>query len=124
MARKTILIVDDSESIRSGIAFLLNMEGYDTLTAPDGTEGVRKAREHRPDAILLDIMMPDFDGWSTIRRLKDEPATANIPVIALTALRLTQEQLDEAGFDGYLSKPVPAHRLTEEIERASGSGAR
>lgn len=120
MERKTILIVDDSESICESIAFLLEIEGHATLTALDGREGVRKAREHRPDAILLDIMMPVMDGWGAIRELKSSPETARIPVLALTALKLSQRELDEAGFDGYLAKPVPPHRLVGELARACG----
>jgi CheY-like chemotaxis protein len=118
MDRKTILIVDDSDSICQSIAFLLEIEGHATLTAFDGQEGVRRAREHRPDAILLDIMMPVLDGWGAIRQLKESPETEGIPVLALTALKLSQAQLDQAGFDGYLEKPVPPHRLLEELNRA------
>ncbi len=120
MERKTILIVDDSDSICESIAFLLEIEGHATLTALNGREGVQKAREHRPDAILLDIMMPVLDGWGAIRELRASPETARIPVLALTALKLSQPQLDEAGFDGYLAKPVPPHRLVEELNRACG----
>jgi CheY-like chemotaxis protein len=123
MHRKTILVVDDSESICTGIASLLNLEGYDTLVAYDGEEGVRKARQHRPDAILLDIMMPVLDGWGAIERLRASPETANIPVLALTALRLSPEQLHRGAFDGHLFKPVPVHRLIEEIERACAPGS-
>lgn len=118
MEPKTILIVDDSESIRTALAFLVTMEGYTALTAFDGEEGVRMAQQHRPDVIILDIMMPVLDGWGAIRQIRTHTATADIPVLALTALRLSQEQLDEAGFDGYLSKPTAAHRLREEIGRA------
>lgn len=118
MDRKTILVVDDSESICTAIAFLIGIEGHTALTAFDGEEGVRAAQQHRPDVILLDIMMPVLDGWGAMRQLRASPATAGIPVIALTALRLSQEQLDEAGFDGYLSKPVPPHRLVDEVNRA------
>lgn len=116
--RKTILVVDDSDSICEALSSLLQSQGYATLTAGDGEEGVRKAREHRPDVILLDIMMPVLDGWGAIRQLKGDPRTAAIPVVALTALRLSPQQVDDAGFDGYLAKPVPAHRLVQEIGQA------
>lgn len=118
MDRKTILIVDDSDSICTGIAFLLEIDGHATLTAFDGEEGVKKAREHRPDVILLDIMMPGLDGWGAIRRLREERETAGIPVLALTALKLDRDQVAAAGFTGYLQKPIPPHRLKEEIDRA------
>jgi CheY-like chemotaxis protein len=118
MDRKTILVVDDSESIRDALACVLEIAGHVPVLATDGEEGVRMALRHRPDAILLDIMMPVLDGWGAIRRLRADNATAGIPVLALTALRLSQAQVEDAGFDGYLSKPIPSHRLLEEIERA------
>jgi CheY-like chemotaxis protein len=118
MERKTILVVDDSESICDALSCVLEIAGHVPLVALDGEQGVSRAREHRPDLILLDIMMPVLDGWGAIRRLKEDPHTAGIPVLALTALRLSPAQVEEAGFDGYLSKPIPSHRLLEEIERA------
>jgi two-component system, cell cycle response regulator DivK len=119
MVRKTILIVDDSDSICSGIASYLEVHGYDALTAYDGERGVRVARTERPDVILLDIMMPVMDGWEAIRQLKSYPETARIPILALSALRLSADQVSAAGFDGYLSKPVPPHRLIDEIDRVT-----
>lgn len=118
MQRRTILVVDDSDSIRDALACVLEIAGHVPVLAADGEEGVRMALRHRPDAILLDIMMPVLDGWGAIRRLRGNNATAGIPVLALTALRLSQAQVEDAGFDGYLSKPIPSHRLLEEIERA------
>jgi CheY-like chemotaxis protein len=118
MQRRTILVVDDSDSIRDALSCLLEIAGHVPVLAADGEEGVRMAVQHRPDAILLDMMMPVLDGWGAIRRLRADPATAGIPVLALTALRLSQAQVEDAGFDGYLSKPIPSHRLLEEIERA------
>jgi CheY-like chemotaxis protein len=118
MEGKTILIVDDSESVCNGIAALVNIHGYEALTAYDGEEGVKVARRDHPDVILLDIMMPVLDGWGALKQLKADHETRDIPVLALTALRLSQEQVVAAGFVGYLSKPVPPHRLLEEIERA------
>jgi len=119
MVRKTILIVDDSDSICSGIASYLEVNGYTALTAYDGEQGVRIARRERPDAILLDIMMPVMDGWEALRQLKVHPETAGIPILALSALRLSAEQVSAAGFAGYLSKPVPPHRLIDEIDRVT-----
>ena len=120
MPARTVLIVDDSESICNVLAFLLEKEGYVTHSAYDGERGVEMAREHHPDVILLDIMMPELDGWGVVRRLKGDRETADIPVLALTALRLTDEHVSAAGFEGYLSKPVSTHRLKEEIQRVCG----
>lgn len=118
MQGKTVLVVDDSESICFALESMLRRTGYAVLTARDGAEGVRQARQGRPDVILLDIMMPVLDGWGAIEQLRASPDTARIPVVALTALRLSDERLDAAGFHGYLSKPVPPHRLLDEIRRA------
>ena len=116
--RRTILVVDDAESICIGVAQLLGIDGFDCLTAFNGEDGLRQVREHRPDAVLLDIMMPGLDGWGVIRELKADPESARIPVVALTALPLSDEQLSAAGFQGYLRKPVPPHLLREEVRRA------
>lgn len=118
MIRKKVLIVDDSESICAALGSVLEVHGYDVVSAPDGERGVRAAREHRPDLILLDIMMPVLDGWGALQELKGSAETAPIPVIALTALRLSEERVEAAGFSGYLSKPVTPHALREEIQRA------
>ena len=123
MAARTVLVVDDSESICSALSVVLEIAGHRPVTAAHGAEGVRLARLHRPDVILLDIMMPVLDGWGAIRELKTDPATARIPVLALTALRLSPAEVEAAGFAGYLSKPITSHRLLEEIERAC-AGAR
>jgi two-component system cell cycle response regulator DivK len=117
--RKTVLIVDDAESICMALASVLEVHGYAVLAAYDGEQGVRLAQENQPDVILLDIMMPVLDGWGAIRRLKSDARTSAIPVIALTALRLTEDQVQAAGFTGYLSKPVTPHRLREEIQGVS-----
>ena len=116
--RRTILVIDDAESICTGVAQLLEIDGYDCLTAYNGKDGLRQVREHRPDAVLLDIMMPGLDGWGVIRELKADPETERIPVLALTALPLSAEQLDAAGFQGYLRKPVPPRLLRDEVRTA------
>lgn len=122
MAQPTILIADDSDSIRAALRSVLPSLGFATLLATDGAQAVEVARRERPDAILLDIMMPVLDGWGALKQLKADPATAGIPVIALTALRLTDEQVHAAGFAGYLHKPITAHRLKEELDRSVASG--
>jgi CheY-like chemotaxis protein len=120
MERRTILVVDDSDSVCAAIAAYLEISGYAALTAHDGVEGVKTAKQHLPDMILLDIMMPRLDGWGAIEQLRTDPQTRGIPVVALTALRLPQDQLDKAGFEGYLSKPVAPHRLADELGRLCG----
>ena len=117
MSPKTVLIVDDAESICQALAMLLDRWGHQTLVAFNGEEAVQMAKHHRPDLILLDLMMPVLDGWGALKQLRASPTTAGIPVIAITALRLSLEEVEAAGFDGYLEKPVAGHRLSDEIAR-------
>jgi two-component system cell cycle response regulator DivK len=118
---KTILVVEDHPEERAIFSTYLRFVGGRLLTAPHGREGLRMAREHRPDLILLDLSMPVMDGWETIRRLREDAATSWIPVIAITAHHLEWERLEEAGFCGYLEKPIAPYRVLEEVERCLGS---
>lgn len=117
---KTILIVEDSPEERDIISRYLEFVGCHLLEATSGEDGLRMAREYRPDLILLDLSMPVMDGWEAIRRLNEEPDTAGIPVVALTGHNLNRATLEEAGFCGYLQKPLAPFRILEEIERCLG----
>lgn len=133
----TILIIDDEPVQLRAIVAELNALGFETLIARDGADGLRKAERGRPDLILLDILMPGWDGYETCRRLKADPATRAIPVIFLSALCDTAQKLEgfEAGCVDYITKPfdhrevlarVSAHlqqrhlfaRLAEQVEPA------
>jgi len=118
----TILLVEDNSDNRTIYQTVLNHYGYEVLEARDGEEGVRLAREAIPDLILMDISIPKIDGWEATRILKADPATATIPIIALTAhaLRTDEEKAQEVGFDGYLAKPVEPRRVVEEVKRHLG----
>lgn len=118
MSHPTVLIVDDSESICSALSSMLQLHGYTTLVAHNGRLGVAMAREHQPDVVLLDIMMPVLDGWGAMQELQSDVRTAAIPVVALTALRLSEQKIRDTGFHGYLYKPVTPHRLLEELQAA------
>lgn len=116
----TVLIVDDNPEERKIFATYLEFVGGRLLEAANGEEGLRIARERLPDLILLDLNMPVMDGWEMIRRLQEEPGIRRIPVVALTAHRLSWERLEDAGFCGYLEKPLAPYRVLEEIERCLG----
>jgi two-component system, cell cycle response regulator DivK len=120
MTRRTILIVDDCEEEREIFSRYIEFVGGRVLEAADGAEGVRVAAEQLPDLILLDISMPLMDGWRAIDLLQRERATAGIPVVALTAHHLDRDELEAAGFCGYLEKPIVPHRVVEEVERCIG----
>jgi CheY-like chemotaxis protein len=120
---RSILLVDDENDIREVAQVTLEMTaGWEVHTAQDGIEGLRMARHHRPDAILLDVMMPGMDGPSTVRALRDDPTTAGIPVVLLTA---KVRQSDRRGFDelhvaGVLSKPFDPLELAGQVSAALG----
>lgn len=122
MAPRTVLLVEDNEDNRVIYALLLEHSGYQVLEADNGGDGVRMAREHSPDVILMDISIPVMDGWAATRMLKRDPATAAIPVIALTAHALEEHrrQAIAAGCDGYLCKPCEPGLVLQEVRRFTG----
>ena len=112
-----ILIIDDDPDIRSIARLSLSrLGGMDVIEAASGGEGVRRAREERPDVILLDMMMPTMDGLDTLAALRAEPATALTPVIFLTARAGEEaERLRALGAAGVLIKPFDPRRLSQDV---------
>lgn len=96
---------------------LLRVEGFDMLEAPDAVSGIEIAKQQHPDAILLDINMPDLDGYSAARQLKCLPELLGIPIIAVTANALESDRKKslEAGCDGYITKPIDIHQFGNQI---------
>lgn len=119
MASKRILLVEDHEDNRNIYRTILEHFGYQVLVAGDGREGIQLAREHHPDLILMDLSIPFVDGWEATRVLKQDLATAHLPIIALSAHALAEDRARamEAGCDGYLAKPVEPRRVLEEVNR-------
>jgi CheY-like chemotaxis protein len=119
---KTVLIVEDDEDTRKIYAAALTERGYQVVTATQGAEGVHLARRHRPDLILLDIRMPVMNGWSTARYLKADVDTRHIPICAISAYDIEEEE--GAGqpvhFDCFLMKPIDPHAVVAEVERRIG----
>ena len=113
----TVLIAEDDHPSRSAIAERLRAKGYTVLEAKNGAEGVRLAEEHRPDLVLLDLMMPVLDGWSAARELQENPATAQIPRVAITILHLDCPTLDKLSTDFalVLHKPIALRDLSVRI---------
>jgi signal transduction histidine kinase/CheY-like chemotaxis protein len=112
--RPKILVIDDDKEIRTVIAELLNMSGYDVVEAASGQQGLDHAGRMVPDLILLDVMMPGLDGWTVLSKLQDNPKLADIPVIVLSAVG-DVEMAMSLGAASVLMKPVDASRLTAEI---------
>jgi CheY-like chemotaxis protein len=121
-ASKTVLLVEDNEDNLVVYRTILEHVGYEVIEARDGEEGVDRARSDRPAVILMDISIPKMDGWEATRRLKNDDATAEIPIIALTAHALEEdrEKAMSAGCDGYLAKPVEPRRVVDEVEKFIG----
>ena len=112
-----VLIVDDNEKNMKLARDVLRLAGFRTLEAATGGESFSLAHEHLPDVILMDIRLPDMDGTEATRMLKEDPRTAQIPVIALTSLAMKgdRELLLAAGFDGYLEKPISVREFPEQV---------
>ena len=113
-----ILLVEDNEMNRDMLSRRLVRSGYEVVMAVQGEEGVALAQSASPDVILMDMSLPVLDGWEATRRLKSDPATREIPVIALTAHAMSgdREKAREAGCDDFDTKPVEYTRLLSKIE--------
>ena len=115
-----ILLVEDNEMNWDMLSRRLGRRGYDVVVAVDGEQGVSMSRSEGPDLILMDMSLPIIDGWEATRRIKAEPETCQIPIIALTAHAMVgdKEKALEAGCDDYDTKPIEFPRLMEKIEAA------
>ena len=125
MAR--ILIIDDDPDIVESVTMVLKKNGHDVLGAYGGVEGLEKARKEKPDAIILDVMMPDKDGYEVCKELKADPEYSDIPILLLTAVvskisstSYTQRMGMETEADDYVDKPVEPSELARLVERLLG----
>jgi CheY-like chemotaxis protein len=113
-----ILMIEDNEQNRDALSRRLQRHGYDVIMAVDGLQGVEMAQDELPDLILMDLNLPDVDGWEATRILKEAPETRAIPIMAMTAHAIAgdQERALQAGCDDYHAKPVDFQRLLTQIE--------
>ena len=114
-----ILLVEDNELNRDMLSRRLIRKGYDVLVADDGARGVELTGTEQPDLVLMDMSLPVLDGWEATQRLKADPATRAIPVIALTAhaMAADRDKALAAGCDDYDTKPIELPRLLEKMQR-------
>ena len=114
-----VLVAEDNPINRELLRELLENRGYAVVEACDGQEALRMVDETKPDILLLDIGMPVLDGYAVARRIRENPALAPLPILAITAYAMQgdREKILHSGFDGYLSKPVNAHALADELDR-------
>lgn len=121
-----VLVVDDNDDTREMLAELLRSAGFRVRAASDGHRAVADAARTRPDVIVMDLAMPGLNGWEATRRLKTQPETASIPVIALSA-HATETYKDvalAAGCEAFLAKPCPFEDLVAHVRRAVSRGGR
>lgn len=120
----TILIVEDHEKNMKLVRDVLQAKGYATLEAVTGEDGVRLAAERRPALVLMDIQLPGISGIEALKRLRADPATASIPVIAVTASVMASDRrnITDAGFDGYVGKPLNLREFLDAVAGAIGPG--
>ena len=112
-----ILVVEDNRDNMQLMEYLLNAFGYTPLLASSAAEGIRLAREERPDLVLMDIQMPEMDGYEAMEQIKQLPGLESCPVVAVTAFAMVgdQRRIIASGFDGYISKPISPRSFVAEI---------
>ena len=114
-----ILIVEDNEKNLKLVRDVLQHKGYETIEAMTGREGVRLALERKPDIILMDIQLPDIDGITALGQIRSDPQTGRIPVIAVSASVMPddQQRIVASGFDAYITKPINVKGFIETVEK-------
>jgi len=118
MGKPTILIVEDNIDNYELVRFLLQRSGYEVLWAHSGREAIDMLKKERPDLILMDLSLPEMDGWTATELIKSDPETKHIPIIALTAHTLPgdRKRALDVGCDGYLSKPMNIELFNETVQ--------
>ena len=119
MSKKSILVIEDTKSVRQILAAMLLEEGYEVITAIDGRDGLEMARRENPDLIILDVMLPEMNGYEVCCRLKFDEEYEQIPIILLTARRKAADRAKaaQACADAYLTKPFENETLMGEVRR-------
>ena len=115
LVRTKVLIVDDDRDSRAMYQAYLTQSGCEVRTASNGRRAIDKAHDYVPDVIVMDLAMPYFDGWTASKWLKESPATAHIPIIALSAMPSARESAHAAGCDAFIAKPCLPDLLWWEI---------
>jgi len=119
VANELILLVEDNDKSRKLVRDVLTFKGYEIIEAETAEEGIRLAHERRPSLVLMDIRLPGIDGIEALGRLRAEPATRGIPVMAMTASVMTtdRKRITDAGFDAYQGKPIKVKDFVAAVER-------
>jgi len=117
---KRVLVIEDNEDNMKLITFILEKQGYDTIRAQTGREGIRLAVSEHPDFILLDIQLPDMDGLEVLKAIRSADACSGIPTIAITSFAMSgdRERFIAAGCNGYIEKPIDPETIITKIRQA------
>lgn len=117
MSLPRILLVEDNETNRNLLVRRLSKRGFEVSIAVNGIEGVQKAQAEKPDLVLMDLSLPEMDGWEAMRRLRADPGSASLRIIALTAHAMAEDRrkATEAGCDDFDTKPVDIERLITKM---------
>ena len=120
-----ILVVEDNERNLKLLRDVLEYAGYDVRAARTGEDGIALAVKEPPDLVLMDLQLPGIDGMEALRRLRESPRTADVPVVAVTAQAMKQdrERVLEAGFNGYVSKPISVRAFPDQVRGFLSGGA-
>lgn len=118
MSKQTILVVDDEQDLLDLIEYNLRQEGYDVIKAENGKDGIQMAKEHMPDLVLLDIMMPQMDGIEVCDRMREDSTLSHIPIIFLTARSDEKTEIEglNKGADDFITKPISTTKLVSRIK--------
>jgi two-component system cell cycle response regulator DivK len=122
--KKKVLVIEDNEQNLYLVTFILEKNGYAVHSARDGPEGVDLAVAVKPDLILLDIQLPEMDGYAVARRLRANPDLEEVPIIAVTSYAMAgdREKALAAGCSGYIEKPINPETFLQQVERGLGGG--
>ncbi|HSL10321.1 MAG TPA: response regulator [Actinomycetota bacterium] len=117
-----VLVIDDDPDLGRVVRRVLELEGYDVVLSDDGLRGLAAAQRQRPDAIVLDLMMPVMDGFQVLAELRADPRTRDIPVVVLSAVALedTRERVEAAGASAFLTKPFEPQELSRALTSMIG----
>lgn len=117
--KRKILIVEDNQQNLYLFRFLLEKSGYEVIAAEDGVEGVDKATTENPDLILMDMQLPEMDGYEAVQRIKQHKESGRIPVVAVTSYAMVgdREKILAAGCAGYIEKPIAPESFVAEVEK-------
>jgi DNA-binding response OmpR family regulator len=121
-----VLVIDDEANIVLSLVFVLEHEGYDVRSATTGRDGLAEMQRARPDVVILDVMLPDIDGYEVCRQARSQPRLADVPILLLTARAQQAEQATglAAGATEYVTKPFRVSELIERVARLASPGSR